>query len=289
MRVLQSQIQIPKYASLEEFRNPLKSEPEEIKEYLAKILPSLSKAKMEEITKLVRQYYTQRYKHLKTPKYGTLNKGFTEQQIQRFFRVINDDKFRILFSYQANLGLRIGEVIKLNINDLDLDSRELKLKSEKSGRLDVLIIPLPLFKETLAYIRAYKLEIERAKGFLFFRSTNTTQREEPYLEPNYVRKRFREYIKLANLDNVYDISEESSPDRRVRQLHILTSHSLRHFAITRFSKQTNGNLILTSRFARHSDPSTTMIYINTDKRELYEAIDSIALADVQELKRRVRL
>jgi Phage integrase family. len=75
------------------------------------------------------------------------------------------------------------------------------------------------------------------------------------------------------LDYTYDISDESSPDRATRSLHRLTTHSLRHYAITNFSRQTNVNVVLTSRFARHSDPGTTMTYINTNRQELYDQID----------------
>jgi hypothetical protein len=76
------------------------------------------------------------------------------------------------------------------------------------------------------------------------------------------------------LDEVYDTLDETSPTRSVRHLHRLTTHSLRHYAITSFAKQTNGNLVLTSRFARCSDPSTTMVYISTKKEELYKEIDN---------------
>ena len=78
----------------------------------------------------------------------------------------------------------------------------------------------------------------------------------------------------AGLDQTYDTSEESVAGRQVRSLHRLTTHSLRHYAITSFSKQTNATLVLTSRFARYSDPSTTMVYVSTRKEELYKEIDN---------------
>lgn len=48
----------------------------------------------------------------------------------------------------------------------------------------------------------------------------------------------------------------------------------RHHAITSFSKQTNGNIVLTSRFARRPNPDTTMTYINTRKEKLYAELDN---------------
>jgi hypothetical protein len=62
-------------------------------------------------------------------------------------------------------------------------------------------------------------------------------RKEQYLEPNYVRRVFREYAEEAGLDETYDMSEENR-ERTPRCLHRLTTHSLRHYAITKFSRGT---------------------------------------------------
>jgi len=222
----------------------------------------------------------------RTPKYGSLSKSFSESDITLFFRVIDDDKFRLIFQYQAQLGLRIGEAVRVNIKDINLETRELILKTEKSGNLDTLLIPIPLFKDTLAFIAKHEKEIEKAHGYIFFR--NRSNRAELFVEQNYVRNRFRHYVVKAGLDQTYDTSEESVSGRSTRSLHRLTTHSLRHYAITSFSKQTNGNLVLTSRFARHSDPSTTMTYISTRKEDLYKEIDNTFTFDrANKLKRSV--
>ncbi|MDE1849889.1 MAG: hypothetical protein KGI00_04135, partial [Candidatus Micrarchaeota archaeon] len=63
----------------------------------------------------------------------------------------------------------------------------------------------------------------------------------PYVECNYIRRVFREYVEKSGLDEMYDVSEER-----------------------------NGNVVLTSRFARHRDMGTTSRYINTDKKEIYD-------------------
>jgi len=278
----------------EGFRFSQKSEPEsahktapsETKEYIQAILPTMPKHEIEELTHTIRQFYTSKFHRLRTPKYGSINKGFTEEQLQRFFRSIGDQKFRLLFGYQAQLGLRIGEAVRLNVKQIDFESRELTLRTEKSRQLDTLRIPVPLFKETLEFAQLHSDEIERARGYIFFKEATKSQRSEPYLEPNYARNMFRFYLKLSGLDEVYDISDEQQ-GRRARKLHRLTTHSLRHYAITRFAKNTNGNLILTSRFARHVDPSTTSIYISTSKQEVYDVIDAMAVDEVAALKKRV--
>jgi integrase len=222
----------------------------------------------------------------KTPKYGSLSKAFSDAELQRFFRAINSDKFRLLFKYQAQLGLRIGEAVRVNIGSINLETRELTLKTEKAKVIDSLLIPMPLFKETVAFVSKHRAEIGAARGFLFYKDKSCDMRLEPFLEQNYVRNRFRAYVRMAGLDEVYDTSDETSPDRGVRHLHRFTTHSLRHYAITSFAKQTNGNVVLTSRFARHADPSTTMTYISTRKDELYNEIDNtFGLSQAIALKR----
>lgn len=264
---------------------------ENVKDYLQHALPKLSKWELEAITTQVRQVYVNKYHHSKLPRYGGLDKCFNDEQISKFFEAIDDDKFYLMFRYQAVLGLRIGEAVKLNLANLQFKEQELRLRSEKSGRLDLLRIPDALFQETLRYIRNYKEGIEKAQGYLFF--PNPTKqgynRRTNFIDVNYARNMFRRYIQKANLDNdTYDFSNESDTTRTKRKLHLLSSHSLRHYAISRMAKVTNGNLVTTSRFARHADPSTTMIYIARDKEALYRAIDSVSISDVEALKMKIK-
>ena len=247
---------------------------EAVKEQLSGLLPAIGKHKIEEIQRLIAKHYEKRFKgKRKIPKYGSLNKGFTESQLQVFLKSIPSEKYRLLFSYQAQLGLMVGKVVRLNIKHISFQSRELTVYTEKAKTIDTLVIPLKLFEETSTYISSFRNEISSAQGYLFFREPSKSRRSEGFVEPNYVRKVFRQYVVEALLDEqAYGLSEEEH-GRASRQLHRLTTHSLRHYAITRFAKQVNGNLVLTSRFARHSEPSITMKYINTDKTELYEAIE----------------
>ena len=217
--------------------------------------------------------FVKRFKRSRIPKYGSLNKGFTERELQLFFRHVTNPKFNLLFSYQANLGLRLGEAIRINIKDMKFESRELVVKTEKAMTLDTLLIPAPLFKETLDYIKAHWQEIEQADGYLFFKEEGKSRTEAMHMDEGYVRNQSREYVKEAGLDEIYDQSDESRPGRVPRMLHRLTTHSLRHYAITHFAEQNNGNVLLASKFARHLKTETTMTYLNVNKKALYDGID----------------
>ncbi len=244
-----------------------------LKSDLEATLPALSKHQTEELRSVVVRFYKKKFRKSGPPKYGALNKGFTEHELQAFFRAVDNPKFHLLFSYQAQLGLRIGEAVRLNLSNIKFESRELVLKTEKAARLDVLLIPSPLFKETLDYITANSDKIEKAHGSLFFKEDGKSSTSAAFIDEGYARHKFREYVQLALIDEIYCTTDESVPDRRARSLHRLTTHSLRHYAITHFAEQTNGNVFLTSKFARHCKPDVTMTYISTNKKALYDGID----------------
>ena len=181
---------------------------------LYSVLPTLTHYQIKSIKKIVHKQFLKKFAKNQPPKYGSLNKGFTEQEVQSFFRTIDNPKLHLLFSYQAQLGLRIGEAVKLNIKDIDFQSREITIKSEKSKTLDTLIIPIPLFRLTLEYMKQYANQIEASAGYLFFKEKGKfSHRDEPYLSKDYVRNSFRFYIQKADLDKVYDSSDESNYDR----------------------------------------------------------------------------
>jgi integrase len=211
-----------------------------------------------------------RFLRSKRPKYGSMNKGFTQEELERFFRFVECPKLRLLFAYQATLGLRIGEAVRLNISDFNLRTQELRIFTEKSGKTDFLLVPAKLFGGTMEYISAYEKEISACRGYLFFSLApgNRGPTTQPFLATGTVRKHFRDIAEKAGLGEHYGYryGEKAHP------LHRLTTHSLRHYAITNFSRKNNGNVTLASKFARHSNLQTTMTYIHTEKEELYRSI-----------------
>ena len=250
---------------------------ERIKGELRELLPLLSKWRVEELQKLISHYYTTKWKHRKFRKYGSINKGFTQTELDRFLGVIKEPRFRLLFEYQAYCALRVGEVCQLNIKDLDFNIRELRVKTEKAHTLDTLRVPQFLFEQTLEYIQAHAKEIDEAQGYLFYKDKRKSHTNKSYLDLNYIRKVFRYYISLAGLNEVYDTTEESSPSRAKRKLFRLTTHSLRHFGITTFNRAVSGDIMLTKAYARHREISSTQVYVHTSKEELYGAIEKAFL------------
>lgn len=254
-----------------------------IKEELAFLARYLTKWNLVKAITILSEARKSRFLRRRTPKYGSMNKGFTDEELGRFFGVIDDPKAHLLFSFQAILGLRIGEAVRISIKDINLKTRELRIFTEKSGKTDYLLIPQQLFDTTIKYIAAYEQDIAKARGFLFFsfNAGNRKPETENHITSETARDLFHDYTKRAKLDEIYGYSVGSRP----KPLYRLSPHSLRHYAITNFCRKNGGNVMLAAKFARHSNLQTTQIYLHVEKDELYGGIER---ASDERLLERVR-
>ena len=234
-------------------------------EYLARYL---TKQRLVRAIGILSDARKRRFLRRRQPKYGSMNKGFTNEELLKFFNTVEDPKTFLLFKYQAVLGLRIGEAVKVHIKDLNLKTKELRIDTEKGKRTDYLPIPPVLFDETLKFISTYEDEIVKHKGYVFWADYYPKRNNCPYISVGYARILFMQAIEKAKLDETYAIAESQRP----KMLHRLTTHSLRHYAVSNFARKNNGNVVLTSKFARHRNAQTTMIYIHTTKDELYRSV-----------------
>ena len=155
------------------FGSITETEPEKLKKHIHEVLPSLTFHEIKDVLSVIYRIKKKRFRGNAPPKYGSLNKGFTEQEVQAFFKVIENDKFRLLFGYQAQLGLRIGEAVKVNVKDIKFETRELTVKTEKAHVIDTMLIPVPLFRQTVEFINRNDKAITQAGGFVFFADPGT--------------------------------------------------------------------------------------------------------------------
>ena len=171
---------------------------------------SLSFHQMIELKSRVHKVYVKRFKQKQSePKYGSINKGFTELELQRFLRSVPNDKFRLLFKYQVFLGLRIGEVCKLQIGNIDFEKRELTIFSEKRQKPDSMIIPHELYLDTIEFIKSNMDAIKSSDEYLFFKD-HGSHSKEVHIDVNYTRKIFRQAVLKAGLDSTYAYADETT-------------------------------------------------------------------------------
>jgi len=258
----------------------------EIKQEMELLGKHLSKTYLVKAMTILSDARKARFLRRRTPKYGSMNKAFLDEELEHFFSIIEEPNFHLLFSFQAIMGLRIGEAVRVNIKDVNLRTRELRIFTEKSGKTDYSLIPLQLFDRVIHYIDTFEKEIAQAQGFLFFSFVkgNRKQETEHHLTTETARAYFEKYVKKAKLEEVYGYAACGNP----RALHRLSTHSLRHYAITNFVRKNQGNAVLASAFARHSNLQTTMTYIHMSKNELYEGIERAQDKELLEKIRRMQ-
>lgn len=242
---------------------------------------TLSQHKIERLKQTLHRAYVRRFKTCSTPKYGTLNMVFKDEELREFFRHVASQKFKLIFKFQAYMGLRVGEAVRIRLDDIDFEGRELTIDSEKTRVKDVLRIPAGLFRELGEFVSIHQREIAEAQGYIFFKGNDNNRNRRLHVNKDYARKMFRQARDAAGLSSAYGVSEESCDNHRRRQLYRLGTHSLRRYAITRFHRVSR-DIVMTSRYARHLDTTETVRYIENNRAVLYANIDVAFKVDVMQ-------
>lgn len=141
---------------------------------------------------------------------------------------------------EANLGLRIGDILKLRLSDIirDGDRYRLDIIEEKSGKKREFTVPLEIY----AYIQNYALESNiRTTAKLF------------EISERAVNKHLQKVCKYLNLDGI-------------------GSHSFRKFFATTIYNSNRHNINLVRVLLQHSSISTTQRYIGIQPEEVEEAL-----------------
>lgn len=230
-------------------------------------LLKLSKHRLSQLAKMANKERERRYVHSKTPKYGNLNKGFTQEELEKFFKHCTNEKTTMIFQLMAYLGLRIGEAVSLPIKNIDLENKQLYVQTQKADTADSLYLHEKIYRLLQEYINKHQHEIN-ASGYLF--PVVKSVSSHPYISPIWARRCFSQALKKAKLDAIYCLSKDSDFQTK-RGLHRLTTHSLRHYFITTVYKNTK-DPVIAQKLARHKKLQTTQIYINISNNDLEKAI-----------------
>ena len=78
-------------------------------------LKDLNNSQIGDLMKELSRIRKQKYVRSKETKYGNLNRGFTDGELRRFLSCCTHKKANLAFTMQAYLGLRVGEVVKVNL------------------------------------------------------------------------------------------------------------------------------------------------------------------------------
>lgn len=167
-------------------------------------------------------------------------KGFTykdEYGVEHIFRP--NKQLAITFILQANLGLRISDVLKLKPSTFKND--KLEVIEKKTGKLQ------------------YRTINRNLKELIYEYALENNIKSNDYLIQVKVRAIQKQLAIIANYLNLTNIS----------------SHSFRKlFGVTVYN-QTNGNIELLKELFNHSNISTTQRYIKVSQKQIDEVSSSI--------------
>lgn len=176
---------------------------------------------------------------LKRPKKSSrLPTVLSQAEVLDLIRVTVNLKHRMILALMYSAGLRIGEVIRLELRDLDIDRRQIIVRQSKGRKDRHVMMAESLLPLILNYINSYQPE-----DIVFVGGRGG------YYSPGSIRAFLRRSCGLAGIS------------KRV------TPHTLRHSFATHMIE--NGvNLRHVQALLGHRKPETTMIYTHVAKKDL---------------------
>ena len=163
----------------------------------------------------------------------------------------------IMLKLFLGTGIRLAELVGLDIADVRLDDKKLRLQRVKGGHSQERFLNTDLRRALRKYIRGRK-KVPADTDALFLSNRNTR------ISTRQVQERMKLWLAWAGLDG-------STP---LTTGHKITVHSLRHTHATMLYARTH-NLLLVSKALGHAQVSTTQIYAHIADDELEEALEGL--------------
>ena len=153
-----------------------------------------------------------------------------------------DNKISTALVIEANLGIRISDILNLRLNDIVRDAGRYRLDivEQKTGKARNFTVPTTLH----LYIKNYVLENSIKPTEIIFPITERAVQKKLKIVCDYLG-----YEKIG-------------------------THSFRKFYATEIYKNSNYNVALVQQLLQHSSPAVTQRYIGISSQEVEKAIES---------------
>ena len=158
----------------------------------------------------------------------------------------SNDRIATALVLQANLGLRIGDILKLRLNDIIKDGNRyrLNIKEEKTDKERVFTVPTEVYN----YIKMYCLENNIRPSAKII---DITERA--------IQKQLKIVCDYLGIEGI-------------------STHSFRKYFATQIYINSNYNIALVKELLQHSNTSITQRYIGIGSQEIEKALsDHICL------------
>lgn len=179
---------------------------------------------------------TEQYKEI----ISTMKSGFTGCR--------PNERIATALMLEANLGLRISDILRLRLADIVRDGERYRLAitEQKTGKARVFTVPLALYQ----FIRCYCLDHKIASDAVIFQLTERA-----------VQKQLKLVCDHLGITGV-------------------STHSFRKYYATEIYQNSNYNIALVQQLLQHSSAAVTQRYIGIQQKEVEQAIESHLKLDV---------
>lgn len=179
---------------------------------------------------------TEQYKEI----ISTMKKGFCG------FRP--NERIATALMLEANLGLRISDIIRLKLSDIVKDGERYRLSiiEQKTGKNRVFTVPLALFQ----FIRCYCMDNEITADTVIFPITERA-----------IQKQLKIVCDFLGYNGI-------------------STHSFRKYYATEIYKSNGYNIALVQQLLQHSSTAVTQRYIGIQQKEIETAIENHLKLDI---------
>lgn len=179
---------------------------------------------------------TEQYKEI----IGTMKRGFAGCR--------PNGRIATALMLEANLGLRISDILKLRLSDIVKDGNRYRLSiiEQKTGKERVFTVPLALYQ----FIRCYCVDHDILADEIIFPITERAVQKQLKLVCDYLG-----YDKIS-------------------------THSFRKYYATEIYKNNGYNIALVQQLLQHSSTAITQRYIGIQQKQIEDAIEKHLLLDV---------
>jgi integrase len=232
-------------------------------------ISSLPKHRLKLLSKAVRSELQRRYPDHHKRKYGpTLNRTFTDYEFHRLLQHTKKPKAVLAFKLLRYLGLRIGEVVTIRLQDIDWLNKTIIIHTEKSNTIDTLPLHDHIFYDLREWVNQHHEAILNHDGYILYSENGYWIRS--HISKDWLRNYFSACRADAGLNQTYAMTNEP-PGRPSRRQYRLTTHSGRRTFATELWHLTR-DVKIVQLSLRQTDPKSVDPYIHIGTEEVHEII-----------------
>ena len=161
-----------------------------------------------------------------------------------------------------NCGMRLAELVGMNLDDIDLENRQIRLFGKGH-------------KERMVYLNDACMEALR----LYLGKRNTMEGLLPQEKAVFITRRRKERISNRRVEQLVTGAMKAAGLKR-----LLPLHKLRHTAATLMYQTGNVDILTLKQLLGHSNVSTTQIYTHLQEFQVRAAIEENPLGKVKKPK-----